>query len=364
MEDEHILAVAKPSGLAVHGGSGISHGVIERLRGMTNGVFLELAHRLDKDTSGVLLLAKKPAALRELQRQWRNRAVHKKYVLAVFGRWQESAARITLPLVRRQGGIGSRVAGESDTDGKEAITRTRVLKQWPQAALLEADIITGRTHQLRVHLAQAGLPIIGDKKYGDFSRNQRAAGLNRLFLHAKEISFSHPAGGEKTRVTAPLPAAFDDLRQFFGRKTVTLVQAFASVSGMTFLSRLFGLARDVTLAAVFGATVSADAFFAAFRLPNTLRRFTAEGALTQAFVPAYAQAQKESDRQAAKLAGETAAGLGLLLLFISVLCVIAAPWIIAVIAPGLPDKRWHPIYCVLSFPTSYSFHWWRWPPVC
>ena len=119
---------------------------------------------------------------------------------------------------------------------------------------------------------------------------------------------------------------------------MTLLQAFASVSGMTFLSRLFGLARDVTLAAVFGATVSADAFFAAFRLPNTLRRFTAEGALTQAFVPAYAQAQKESDRQAAKLAGETAAGLGLLLLFISVLCVIAAPWIIAVIAPGLPDK--------------------------
>ena len=168
MEDEHILAVAKPSGLAVHGGSGISHGVIERLRGMTNGVFLELAHRLDKDTSGVLLLAKKPAALRELQRQWRNRAVHKKYVLAVFGRWQESAARITLPLVRRQGGIGSRVAGESDTDGKEAITRTRVLKQWPQAALLEADIITGRTHQLRVHLAQAGLPIIGDKKIRRF----------------------------------------------------------------------------------------------------------------------------------------------------------------------------------------------------
>ena len=100
---------------------------------------------------------------------------------------------------------------------------------------------------------------------------------------------------------------------------MTLLQAFASVSGMTFLSRLFGLARDVTLAAVFGATVSADAFFAAFRLPNTLRRFTAEGALTQAFVPAYAQAQKESDRQAAKLAGETAAGLGLLLLFISVL---------------------------------------------
>ena len=88
---------------------------------------------------------------------------------------------------------------------------------------------------------------------------------------------------------------------------MTLLQAFASVSGMTFLSRLFGLARDVTLAAVFGATVSADAFFAAFRLPNTLRRFTAEGALTQAFVPAYAQAQKESDRQAAKLAGETAA---------------------------------------------------------
>ena len=119
---------------------------------------------------------------------------------------------------------------------------------------------------------------------------------------------------------------------------MTLLKAFAAVSGMTFLSRLFGLARDVTLAAVFGATVAADAFFAAFRLPNTLRRFTAEGALTQAFVPAYAQAQKEGDRQAAKLAGETAASLGLLLLFISVLCMIAAPWIIAAIAPGLPDK--------------------------
>ena len=138
---------------------------------------------------------------------------------------------------------------------------------------------------------------------------------------------------------------------------MTLLQAFASVSGMTFLSRLFGLARDVTLAAVFGATVSADAFFAAFRLPNTLRRFTAEGALTQAFVPAYAQAQKESDRQAAKLAGETAAGLGLLLLFISVLCVIAAPWIIAVIAPR-PARQTVGIrfiaYCLSLHPIHFT----------
>ncbi len=222
LEDEHLLAVDKPSGLAVHGGSGVAHGVIERLRARPDAAkFLELIHRLDKDTSGVLLLAKKPAALRELQSQWRKRMVRKKYILAVFGCWRESAARIDAPLVRERNGIGSRVAKQSDTNAKEAITKTKVLRQWSQAALLEADIITGRTHQLRVHLAQAGLPIIGDKKYGDFPCNQQlaTAGHKRLFLHAQEIQFIHPLSQEKKLIIAPLPAVFEDLGRFFGEKS-------------------------------------------------------------------------------------------------------------------------------------------------
>ena len=146
---------------------------------------------------------------------------------------------------------------------------------------------------------------------------------------------------------------------------MTLLQAFASVSGMTFLSRLFGLARDVTLAAVFGATVSAVCFFCRLspaQHPSPLYRRRRAHASFCAGIRTGAKGKATGKRQ--KLAGETAAGLGLLLLFISVLCVIAAPGLSPSSPPACPTNRWHPIYCVLSFPTSYSFHWWRWPPVC
>ena len=203
-EDAAFVAVDKPSGMAVHGGGGVLHGVIERLRAGRDGRFLELAHRLDKSTSGVLLLAKKSSALRGVQSEWRARRVQKIYYALVFGRWRAQDGKIDLPIKRVHG----KIAGQIAADGRESLTRTALIRQFPAAALLQADLSTGRTHQLRVHLAAAGLPIIGDEKYGDFAANRRLPQCRRLFLHAARLSFSHPLTGKKISISAPLPDGF------------------------------------------------------------------------------------------------------------------------------------------------------------
>ena len=203
-ENEFFLAVNKPAGMAVHGGGGVSYGVIERLRAGHGGRFLELAHRLDKHTSGVLLLAKKPSALRGVQSEWRAGKVRKIYYALSFGRWREQNAVIDMPIKRPRG----QIAGQISPDGRSALTRTSLVRQFPAAALLKADIATGRTHQLRVHLSAVGLPIVGDEKYGDFAANRQIGGRRRMYLHAARLSFIHPPGGEKTDIAAPLPDSF------------------------------------------------------------------------------------------------------------------------------------------------------------
>ena len=202
-EDAALLAVNKPSGLAAHGGSGISHGVIERLRAARGDGFLELVHRLDKGTSGVLLLAKKSSALRAIHAAWRQRDIKKHYRALVFGEWRQELSVMTMPIKRVVGALGSRIA----SDGQPALTRTRLLRQWRGAALLAADIGTGRTHQLRVHLSAVALPIVGDDRYGDFAANRTLA-AERLFLHAEELSFIHPQSGAPLSIHAPLPPDF------------------------------------------------------------------------------------------------------------------------------------------------------------
>ena len=207
-EDESLLAVNKPAGMAAHGGSGESHGVIERLRASRPDRFLELVHRLDKNTSGVLLLAKKASALRGVHATWRARKVRKIYHVWVFGKWSsKAAAHIDMP-IKRTPVIGGKIA----PDGRSALTRTSLLQQLSKAALLRADIATGRTHQLRVHLAAVGLPIIGDDKYGDFAANH-ALRQKRMFLHAERLSFTHPLRDEELTIIAPPPREFTALQK-------------------------------------------------------------------------------------------------------------------------------------------------------
>ena len=215
-EDEQLLAIDKPAGVAVHGGSGVAHGVIEQLRRARPGArFLELVHRLDKETSGVLLLAKRRSALTALQEQFRQRGPHKVYAALVFGDWPERLARIDEPLLRTLDATGARhvrVVAPETADARRSITLVRVARRAAPAGtavtLLDVTIRTGRTHQIRVHLAHAGHPIVGDPKYGDFARNrafERATRFERMFLHARELSFDHPAGGARITLTAPLP---------------------------------------------------------------------------------------------------------------------------------------------------------------
>ena len=221
MEDDRLLIVNKPSGLAVHGGSGIAFGVIERLRAARPEQYLELAHRLDKGASGVLVLAKRPAALRELHRQWRENQVEKEYLVACFGEWKKSAARITAPLRRVAAPDGNRQVVHDPEDGKPAETRAKLVRQWNGAALVRAQIKTGRTHQLRAHLAHpelADLPVIGDDKYGDFKKNKTLPPqLRRLFLHARRLVFRHPQTMEEITAEAPIPKKFAELEEFFSR---------------------------------------------------------------------------------------------------------------------------------------------------
>ena len=210
-EDEHLLAIDKPAGVAVHGGSGVSFGVIEQLRqARPEARMLELVHRLDRETSGILLVAKKRSALTRLQEQFRDRETGKTYLALVPGAWPANNKVIDLPLHKYLLADGERrvkVVGKDDPDGMRAITLVKVQEQLPGYALLEVTIKTGRTHQIRVHLASQGHAIAGDDKYGDFELNKslHKAGLKRMFLHAWRLQFDHPASGERLALQAPLP---------------------------------------------------------------------------------------------------------------------------------------------------------------
>jgi len=213
-EDEAFLAIDKPSGIAVHGGSGVAHGVIESLRAMRpDARFLELVHRLDRDTSGVLLVAKKRSALTALHEKLRTRDMDKRYLVAVRGRFRNEMQRVRAALAKRVTASGEKHVSVSD-EGQDAETVFRRLGRGEEFSLLEAELLTGRTHQIRVHLTHLKHPVLGDDKYGDFELNKRLRkqGLKRMFLHAAALSFAHPVSGEKLRLEAPLPA---DLAKFW-----------------------------------------------------------------------------------------------------------------------------------------------------
>ena len=210
-EDERLLVLNKPAGMAVHGGSGLSFGVIEALRALRPAApFLELVHRLDRDTSGCLLIAKRRSELRTLHELLRNGEVEKRYLLLVQGEWRQGQREVRAALKKNLLRGGERLV-QIDPEGKDAVTRFRLLESYPGASLLEAELKTGRTHQIRVHAAHAGHPLAGDDKYGDagFNRQMRALGLKRLFLHAHYVAFRDAERGRAVAVSAPMSA---DLR--------------------------------------------------------------------------------------------------------------------------------------------------------
>lgn len=206
-EDDAVLVLDKPAGLAVHGGSGLAFGLIEALRqGRPELDFLELAHRLDRETSGCLLLAKSRAALLALQDQSRRGAMDKRYLALVAGAWPADLRTVRAPLRKNVLAGGERMVAVAD-DGRAAVSHVRVLERLPGATLVEVRLETGRTHQIRVHAAHVGHPLAGDGKYGDgeFNRRMRAAGLTRLFLHAHSLAFRHPQTGAELHLSTPLP---------------------------------------------------------------------------------------------------------------------------------------------------------------
>jgi 23S rRNA pseudouridine955/2504/2580 synthase len=216
-EDDALIVVDKPSGLAVHGGSGIAAGLIEQMRAARpDARFLELVHRLDRETSGVMLLAKKRAALVALHAQLREDGFDKRYLVLVRGRWRDEKRRVQLALHKFSTKEGERRVRVDDDDGREAETIFRRRATWPDhdppLALLEAELKTGRTHQIRVHLTHLGFPLAGDDKYGDFAWNKVLVkeGLKRMFLHAHRLAFTHPVSGEPLAFEAPLPRELAD----------------------------------------------------------------------------------------------------------------------------------------------------------
>lgn len=212
-EDDRLIVVDKPAGLAVHGGSGLDFGLIEGLRSLRPQVgTLELVHRLDRGTSGCVMVAKKRSALRQLHALLREGAVTKRYLALVRGRWEHGEVEIDTPLAI--GREGSAMKVEPKADGKPALSRFRLVNQYGDfGSLVEVEIGTGRTHQIRVHAVVAGHPIAGDDRYGDRPFNARceAAGLRRMFLHAQLIEFVWPDTDEEFIVSTPLP---DELREF------------------------------------------------------------------------------------------------------------------------------------------------------
>jgi 23S rRNA pseudouridine955/2504/2580 synthase len=236
MEDECMMAIDKPAGVAVHGGSGVSFGVIEQLRrarpASTN---LELVHRLDRETSGVLLVAKKRSALKNLQDQFRDRETGKTYLALVLGLWPSNKKVIDSPLFKYtvENGVGEgerrvKVVGKDDPNGMRSITLVRVARTVGPYTLLEVTIKTGRTHQIRVHLASQGHPIAGDDKYGDFEQNKilQKMGLKRMFLHAWQLKFQHPQSHRLVTLQAPLPP---ELKNFVDSVQPPIIQPHLDV---------------------------------------------------------------------------------------------------------------------------------------
>lgn len=225
-EDEWLLAIDKPAGVAVHGGSGVAFGVIEQLRrARPQAPLLELVHRLDRETSGVLLVAKRRSALKRLQDQFRDRSTGKTYLALVRGAWPAQRKVIDVPLHKYllpDGERRVRVTDAADPQGQRSISLVRIIgtvhppadapADAPVMSLLAVTIKTGRTHQIRVHLAHAGHPIAGDDKYGDFAWNRWLArwGLKRMFLHAWRLSVRHPVHGTSLQLEAPLPPELGD----------------------------------------------------------------------------------------------------------------------------------------------------------
>jgi len=238
-EDDSMLAIDKPAGVAVHGGSGVSFGVIEQLRmARPQAKFLELVHRLDRETSGILLIAKKRSALKNLQDQFRERETGKTYLALVIGQWLANKKVLDKPLHKYLLADGERrvkVVAKDDPDGMPSLTLVKVRAASgatgaaqlagergadPGYSLLEVTIKTGRTHQIRVHLASEGMPIAGDDKYGDFERNKALAranapvALKRMFLHAWRLQCNHPVTGARMELQAELPS---ELSRFLQR---------------------------------------------------------------------------------------------------------------------------------------------------
>lgn len=211
LEDDALMAIDKPAGVAVHGGSGVSFGVIEQLRqARPQAKLLELVHRLDRETSGILLVAKKRSALKHLQDQFRERETGKTYLALVQGIWPEKLKVIDSSLHKYLLPDGERrvkVTTQEDPDGMRSITLVKVAERLQGCTLLEVTIKTGRTHQIRVHLASQGHPIAGDDKYGDFEWNKTLSkqGLKRMFLHAWRLQFTHPVSGKRVELKSSLP---------------------------------------------------------------------------------------------------------------------------------------------------------------
>ena len=227
-EDDALLVIDKPAGFAVHGGSGVSRGVIEQLRmERPKAKFLELVHRLDRETSGVLLLAKKRAALVALHEMIRNNQTDKRYLVLVAGEWLDKKKRVILDLQKYVLPSGERRVNVVTDKSKDKLCEAQVsetnftLKQaFAGFTLLEAQLVTGRTHQLRVQLAHLGFPIVGDDKYGDFANNKalQKKGLKRMFLHSAETKLRHPISNDKLQLLAPLPLELDKFLKSLTKK--------------------------------------------------------------------------------------------------------------------------------------------------
>ena len=213
-EDDRLIVINKPSGMAVHGGSGLNFGLIEALRALRpEARMLELVHRLDRDTSGCLMVAKKRSTLRHLHEQFRDKKVQKFYHALVKGHWPTKLTRVTDALKKNDLKSGERVVVVDNQLGKESETRFRVLERYRGATLVRAFPVTGRTHQIRVHCQTSGHSIAMDAKYGheEFDEQMKSKGLKRLFLHAASIEFTHPHTEQRLKIEAPLEASLEKL---------------------------------------------------------------------------------------------------------------------------------------------------------
>lgn len=222
-ESDNVIVINKPSGIAVHGGSGLSFGVIEALRQLRPDCrFLELVHRLDRDTSGCLLIAKKRSALRYLHEQLRNKKLYKEYAALAVGRWPRATKRVEAPLLKNTVQSGERLV-KVDLSGKPSCTDFSIERYFDKATLVRAMPVTGRTHQIRVHAQFAGCPLAGDPKYGDqaFDEELKSTyGFNRLFLHARKLKFKEKRDEKVIEITAEYDKALNDLLESLSDESV------------------------------------------------------------------------------------------------------------------------------------------------